>query len=108
MGSMPEVDVHPFRFRQKLQAAIEEKSVGYFTPQRAFAASMVFTLVIVCLTFGLFFYQQTIGIRNSSPSPSQAAPGVNEAGNMLTMETGVTASRFFNRSMFSERSSWVS
>ena len=50
------------------------------------------------ITFGLFFFQQTIGIKRSTPgivsnnSVSAVSPTYD-----LTMEAGVTAERFFDR-----------
>ena len=44
MGSMlslmPEVRVHPYKFRSRLNDAMSTERRGYFTPQRAFSAAL--------------------------------------------------------------------
>jgi hypothetical protein len=56
-SGMPEVSVHPYRFRQRLAAALDNRERG-FTPQRAFASAMAIALVVVSLAFGLYIYQE--------------------------------------------------
>jgi hypothetical protein len=58
--SLPEVRVHPFRFRQQLANTLDNRSGGLLTPQRAFMAAMALSLVAVSITFGLFIYQQRV------------------------------------------------
>jgi len=58
-SSMPDVTVHPYRFRQRLAHALDNKERG-FTPQRAFAGAMAIALVVVSLAFGLYIYQERL------------------------------------------------
>lgn len=57
-SAMPEVKVHPSRFRRRLADALDRRHSGLLTPQRAFTAAMAVSLVVVSITFGLFIYQQ--------------------------------------------------
>lgn len=99
LGSLPEIAVHPYRFRQRVDAALDARNRVYFTPQRAFAAAMLVTLIVVALTFGLFMYQQQLlGNRGfvASPLPADvAAPG--EVQYDLTLTVRTSPERFFDR-----------
>lgn len=60
LGSMPQVAVHPTRFRDRVLDALEAQEHGLFSPQRAFAGAMLVALLVVGLTFGLLLYQEQL------------------------------------------------
>ncbi|HES58035.1 MAG TPA: hypothetical protein ENO21_01240 [Firmicutes bacterium] len=99
IGLMPEVRVHPYRFRARLGDALDSNHKGYFTPQRAFSAAMLVVLVVFVVTFGLFAYQQQI-ISGSSyvvGTTSSDEPVAAAAHQYFVMDTGVGAEQFFSR-----------
>ncbi|MEZ5337346.1 MAG: hypothetical protein R3F46_03700 [bacterium] len=63
MSSGPEVEVHPHAFRAKLMERIEPQQRFNFTPQRAFAGSMLVALLVVGLAFGQYIYSGAVGKR---------------------------------------------
>jgi hypothetical protein len=100
LGLMPEVRVHPYKFRAKLNDAMSTERRGYFTPQRAFSAAMLVVLVVFVVTFGLFAYQQQI-ISGSSfitgPTQQNQPVAASYAGSQFVVDTGVSAEQFFSR-----------
>ena len=100
LGGMPEVSVHPYKFRQRLQHKLDRQELSFFSPQRVFAASMVVSLVIVCLSFGLFVFQQKefgpASLVHSFNSASQTAVG-HQTVNAIALDTGIKAEQFFDR-----------
>ena len=60
LGSMPEVAVHPTRFRDRVLDALDTQEQGFFSPQRAFAGAMLVALLVIGLTFGLLMYEQQL------------------------------------------------
>lgn len=98
LGYMPEVQVHPYRFRQRVLAAADGQR-AYFTPQRAFAAAMLVFLIVITLTFGLFVYQQRMGMGKEFIA---GQPDLTAANSALTdyrfdLVSHVEAGAFFNR-----------
>jgi hypothetical protein len=65
LGSgMPEVHVHPQRFRARMTQALQQDRF-FISPQRAFSGAMAVALVVVTLSFGLYIYhEQLIGQGN--------------------------------------------
>lgn len=61
MGSIPEVTVHPARFRSRVLDALDAQERTFFTPQRVFAGAMLVAFLVVSITFGLISYQQMLG-----------------------------------------------
>lgn len=99
LGSMPEVSVHPERFRRRVLAALDSRQRPYFTPQRAFAGAMLIVLLIVSLAFGLVLYQQkmlgnALVITNAAGDEAAAASGQTYD---LLLTAGTTPEQFFNR-----------
>lgn len=100
LSGMPEVSVHPYKFRQRLQQKLDRQELSLFSPQRVFAASMLVSLVIVCLTFGLFVFQQKeFGPGSLIPTLNSANPTARgtQIVNAVALETGVRAEQFFDR-----------
>lgn len=99
MGLVPEVRVHPYRFRAKLNAAMDGKQRSFFTPQRAFSAAMLVVTVVFVLTFGLYAYQQQVINRSTYVStPAQVTqPAASAASETYVVQTGVGAEQFFSR-----------
>jgi hypothetical protein len=99
LGSLPEVSVHPERFRRKVLAALDSRQRPYFTPQRAFAWAMLIVLLIVSLAFGLVLYQQKM-LGNALVVTSASGDEIN-ASNAQTYDLLLTAAttpeQFFNR-----------
>jgi hypothetical protein len=98
LGAMPEVQVHPYRFRRRVLAAVDSQR-GYFTPQRAFAGAMLVFLIVITVTFGLFVYQQRMGMGKEFVASTSE---LNAATASLTdyrfdLVTNVSAADFFNR-----------
>lgn len=60
LGSMPDIAVHPTRFRDRVLDALDTREPGFFSPQRAFAGAMLVALLVIGLTFGLLMYQQQL------------------------------------------------
>ena len=99
LGGIPEVLVHPQRFRQRVSDALGSQQRAFITPQRAFTGAMLVTLLVVGLLFGLLVYQQTMfggGIHTRGARMQPAAAG-SEQGYLMTLDTGVSAERFFTR-----------
>lgn len=99
IGLMPEVRVHPYRFRTRLGDALDSNHKGYFTPQRAFSAAMLVVLVVFVVTFGLFAYQQQIisGSSYVTGTTQTNEPVAAAAPQYFVMDTGVGAEQFFSR-----------
>lgn len=95
LGSAPEVQVHPYRFRQKLAARLEGASAPYFTPQRAFAASMLVTLLVITISFAFYAFQQRVLGGSDAGVPVVAAAG--QAADSVTLEVPATPEAFFTR-----------
>jgi anti-sigma factor RsiW len=77
LGLMPEVRVHPYKFRARMNSALDSaENKGYFTPQRAFATAMLIVMVVFAVTFGLYAYQHQI-INASSFVTTPADSGLN-------------------------------
>jgi len=94
LGSIPEGNVHPTRFRLRMQKALTKQEPAFFTPQRAFAGAMVVALVVVAITFGLMlFNQQTAEI--IAPTADQQV--ATEQTYCLALEANATPEEFFNR-----------
>lgn len=100
-SSLPEVTVHPYRFRQRLSAAIDRRSPVFITPQRAFTAAMAVALVVVSITFGLFIYQERM-IGNGgdfvlSEAESLPARQTRPVHYTATLVVEATPESFYNR-----------
>lgn len=99
LGGMAEVNTHPYKFRHRLQKSLDVREQSFFSPQRVFSASMVISLVIVCLTFGLFVFQQKhfgpVSAGNNNPAIPSSISTI--SANVVALETGLTAERFFDR-----------
>jgi hypothetical protein len=99
LGSMPEVNVHPYRFRAKMREALDANSRPYFTPQRSFTAAMLVFMLVITLSFSLVVYQQRM-LGNSEVSlgtqPTEAAY-VTGTNYDFVLNTGVRSDEFFNR-----------
>lgn len=99
LGSMPELAVHPTRFRDRMLDALEMQEQGFFSPQRAFAGAMLVALLVIGLTFGLLMYeQQLLGGRPLivQPSADDLVLGADHAFDLtLTVASGPEA--FFDR-----------
>ncbi len=98
LGSMPEVQVHPYRFRQRVLAAVDGQR-GYFTPQRAFAGAMLVFLIVITVTFGLFVYQQRMGMGKEfiAGSAELNAANASRTDYRFDLVTNVSAAEFLNR-----------
>jgi hypothetical protein len=98
LSYMPEVSVHPYRFRRKVLSALGHER-GYFTPQRAFAGAMLVFLLVICLTFGLFMYQLGMlpGREFVLSQENLPASQVTQASYRFDLLTGVPAKDFLNR-----------
>src|SRR5262245_37979133 len=77
MSGMPQVNVHPYAFRARVNDALDSCQRTFLTPQRAFAGSMLVTMLVIGLTFGLNIYQSAIF--GSAPAGVQPVAGF-EAG----------------------------
>jgi hypothetical protein len=100
-SGMPEVNVHPYRFRQRLAQAVDGKERG-FTPQRAFAGSMVIALVVVSLAFSLYIYQERLIGNGGLPSgttvqPAAAVAHAVPASYGATLVVEASAEQFYDR-----------
>jgi hypothetical protein len=99
LGALPEVTVHPQRFRGRMQDALDGPT-RFFTPQRTFAGAMIVTLLVIALSFGLLVFQQNAAHTGSAHSVEAA--GVQPTGPasyIVALDTGVDAQRFFSRVM---------
>jgi hypothetical protein len=99
LGSMPEVSVHPERFRRRVWDALDNRQRPYLTPQRAFSGAMLIVLLIVSLTFGLVLYQQkmlgsAMVLTNASSDEVTASSGQTYD---LLLTANTTPELFFNR-----------
>ena len=94
MSSGPEVEVNPVSFRARLMERIEPQQRYDFTPQRAFAGSMLVALLVVGLSFGQFIYSRVMEPAGQSGSTSVAALTSESSLNM-----NCTASQFLNASL---------
>ena len=97
LSSMPEVSVHPSRFRQNLYGAMEQKEAVFFTPQRAFSAAMLVAVIVVGLTFGLFMYQQKILQNPLTINATNVDSVAADLSESMALNLGVSAEVFFNR-----------
>lgn len=105
LGCVPEITVHPHRFRQRVRAVVDGSERSYFTAQRVFAVAMLVFLLIIGLTFSLFIYQQRmLGARlvPASTRPLLGPTPLRPAYN-FTLDTHVSAERFFNRLLVESR-----
>jgi hypothetical protein len=100
-SALPEVQVHPQRFRARMAQAVEQQSRFYITPQRAFAGAMAVALVVVSLSFGLYIYrEQLIGRGNGFvvSAGAQARPvRIQPVQYQATIIIEAAAEDFFNR-----------
>ena len=99
LNSMPEVEVHPERFRRRVLETLDARTRPYFTPQRAFAAAMLVVALVVGITFSLLLYQQKL-LGNRLVVTSATTDEVVEAGEQaydLLLTAGTTPEAFFNR-----------
>jgi hypothetical protein len=99
-SSLSEISVHPYRFRQRVAQALDQRQQTFFTPQRAFTSAMAVALVVVSITFGLFIYQERmIGnggfITLSEAAPQHVAPRPAQYAATLVIEA--RAESFYNR-----------
>lgn len=97
LGYMPEVQVHPQRFRRRVLAALD-KEQGFLTPQRAFSMAMLVFLIVIGVTFGLFVYQQQMLSGKTVPA-GQAPLSLNalQGEYRFDLVTGVSAESYLNR-----------
>ena len=98
MGSLPEVSVHPARFRAHVLDALDAQERTFFTPQRVFAGAMLVALLVVSITFGLISYQQMLGgnrLIGFSTDKQQAV--VQEQVYDLALVVDAPAETYFNR-----------
>ncbi|MCB1188576.1 hypothetical protein KDL29_15550 [bacterium] len=97
MSSGPEVEVHPSAFRAKLMERIEPQQRFNFTPQRAFAASMLVALIVVGLAFGQFIYGRAMdrpGVNNVG-----VASGFNGQDSSSEILINASSSQFLNSTL---------
>jgi hypothetical protein len=101
-GGMPQVSVHPYRFRQRMALALDQRQSAFITPARAFTGAMAIALVVVSITFGLFIYQermigkgQFIAVGETPVQQPAVAPRPVQYAATLVVEA--TAESFYNR-----------
>lgn len=93
LGSAPEVQVHPYRFRQQLAARLDRAAAPYFTPQRAFAGSMLVALLVITISFAFYAFQQR-EISADSAGLRLVAASTRES---VTLEIPAEPEAFFTR-----------
>lgn len=97
LGAIPEVKVHPYRFRQNLNAAMDQGAGRYFSPQRVFSVSMLVVAAVMVLSFGLFAYQLNIQ-RNFTFSTEPGTSSLEAVATVgILVEADVDIERFANR-----------
>lgn len=104
--AIPQINVHPYRFRQRLAAALDQRGASFITPQRAFSSAMAIALVVVGITFGLFIYQERMIGHGTFISVGEAhsvssRPSMPQHSATLVVEA--TAENFFNRMLIEAR-----
>jgi hypothetical protein len=99
LGSMPEINVHPQRFRQRIMGVLEARERLYFTPQRAFATAMLVALLVVGLTFSMLLYQQKMLPDRLVATTVQSSEVDASSGTRydLQLEVRTTPEAFFSR-----------
>jgi hypothetical protein len=96
LGGMPEVNVHSFRFRERVQGALDTNR-GFVTPQRAFAGAMVVALVVISLSFSLLMLQQNALHGAAVPIDAAREAAISSGDYVVSINSGVTAERYFSR-----------
>lgn len=94
MSSGPEIEVNPSSFRARLMERIEPQQRYNFTPQRAFAGSMLVALLVVGLSFGQYIYGQVME-RNGSPAGTTTAGLMSES----SLHVSGSAAQFLNATL---------
>jgi hypothetical protein len=99
LGGMPEVEVHPTRFRRRVLDALDARERLYFTPQRAFATAMLVALLVVGLTFGMLLYQQKMLPDRLvlTGTPADEISAASAARYDLQLQVRTTPEAFFSR-----------
>ena len=99
MSSLPQVNVHPTAFRARVNDALDSRQRTFLTPQRAFAVSMLVTMLVIGLTFGLNIYQSAVfGTPGRSVSPvGSALEGASLVDSALVIDVAASPERFFER-----------
>lgn len=100
LGSQPEVEVHPWKFRERVAEAVAAPPHPLLTPQRAFASAMLIALLVIGMSFSLLMYQQQMLGRPVQVLPAPAEASLSIAGPQdfaVSMQAGVPAQRFFSR-----------
>jgi hypothetical protein len=94
MSSGPEIEVNPTSFRARLMERIEPQQRYNFTPQRAFAGSMLVALLVVGLSFGQYIYGQVMN-RNAKPAGTAVAGLTSES----SVHVNASAAQFLNATL---------
>ncbi len=94
MSSGPEVEVHPSAFRAKLMDRIVPQQRYNFTPQRAFAGSMLVALLVVTIAFFQYIYSRAV--ENNAGNVSVATAGLTSES---TISINASASQFLNATL---------
>jgi hypothetical protein len=109
MSSMPQVSVHPYAFRARVNDALDSRQRSFLTPQRAFAGSMLVTMLVIGLTFGLNIYQSAIfGTAPGAVQPIagfEAGPGPSNSG--LVIDVAASPERYFERMLIEVQLGYV-
>jgi len=96
LNSMPEITVHPSRFRAKVLSAIDDRERLYFTPQRAFAGAMLVMFLVVGTMFGLMLVQLWYNTYMETGEPANTVVA-DEHDYHVTLNVTATPEKFFNR-----------
>ena len=96
LNSMPEITVHPVRFRSKVMAALEDRERAYFTPQRAFSGAMIVMFLVVGTMFGLMLMQLKYNT-DVKTGDGQKVIVADERDCQVALEVTTTPEKFFNR-----------
>lgn len=109
LSSLPEISVHPSRFRARVLSALDNKERMYFTPQRAFAGAMLVAFMVVGLMFGLMLYQDhMLGDKVIMATVETGDLLTGDLGYNLSLQIATTPEAFFNRLLLESELGMVS